>query len=100
MILVEDKTKFRGRVSWEARWDTLLGFSGPTDNHKCITDYKPTIGVGEDGYNKLVDAFRKDKVGGFVRVIVINPLHVKLPHLVLVVCCTCSCFTSGWVRAQ
>ena len=26
IILAEDETKVRGWVSWEARWDTLLGF--------------------------------------------------------------------------
>jgi len=29
VILAEDATKVRGRVSWKARWDTLLGFCGP-----------------------------------------------------------------------
>ena len=100
VILVEDETKVRGRVSWEARSDTLLGFCGHTENHKCITDYKPTIGVSEVGYNKVIDSFRLDRVGGFARVIVVNPLHDKLPRLVLAACCTCGCFDSGWVRAQ
>ena len=100
VILAEDETKVRGRVSWEARWDTLLGFCGPTENHKCITNYKPVVGVGEVGYNKVVDSFKQNKVGGFARVIVVNPLHEKLPRLVLVACCTCGCFDASWVRAQ
>jgi len=29
-----------------------------------------------------------------------NPLHVKLPRLVLAVSCTCNCFDSMWVRNQ
>ena len=77
VILAEDETKVRGRVSWEAQWDTMLGFCGPKKNHRCITDYKPSIGVGEVGYNQMVDSFRKDKVGGFARVIVVNPLLDK-----------------------
>ena len=77
VILAEDETKNKGRISWEARRDTMLGFCGPQDNHSCITDYKPTIGVGEIGYNKMVDSFRLDRVGGFARVIVVNPLHEK-----------------------
>ena len=48
----------------------------------------------------MVDSFRKDKIGGFARVIVVNPLHDKLPHLVLAACCTCRCFDSGWIRKQ
>ena len=68
---------------------------------KIVTPhYKPTVGVGEAGYNKMVDSFRLDKVGGFARVIVVSPMHDKLPRLVLVACCTCGCFDSSWVRQQ
>jgi hypothetical protein len=28
MILSEDEAKVKGRVSWEAKWDTLAGFCG------------------------------------------------------------------------
>ena len=100
VILAEDETKVRGRVSWESRWDTMVGFCGPKDSHTCIPHYKPTVGVGEAGYNKMVDSFRLDKVGGFARVIVVSPMHDKLPRLVLVACCTCGCFDSSWVRQQ
>jgi len=98
VILAEDETKVKGRMSWEAKWDTLAGFCGPKANHVCITTYKPICGVGEDGYNKIVESFRDDQVGSFARVIIVNPLHDKLPRLVLVVCCTCNCFDSAWVR--
>lgn len=77
-----------------------VGFCGPKEDHTCILHYKPTIGVGEIGYNKMVGPFRLDKVRGFARVIVVNPKHDKLPRLVLVVCCTCDCFDSSWVRQQ
>ena len=55
----------------------MVGFCGSTNNHKCITNYKPVVGVGDLGYNKMVDSFKLDKVGGFARVIVVNPLHEK-----------------------
>lgn len=57
----------------------MVGLCGPQENHACITDYKPTVGLKEAGYNKLVNSFRMDKVGGFARVIVVNPLHEKIP---------------------
>ena len=100
VILAEDETKVRGRVSWEARWDTMVGFCGPKENHVCIPHYKPIVGDSELGYNKMVESFKLDKVGGFARVIVVNPWHEKLPSLVLVACCTCGCFNSQWVRQQ
>jgi len=56
--------------------------------------------VSDEGYNKMVESFALDKVGGFARVIVVNPLHEKLPRLVLVAYCTCGCFDSQWVRRQ
>jgi hypothetical protein len=48
----------------------------------------------------IVDSFRHDKVAAFTRVILINPLHGKLPRLVLSLSCTCNCFDVGWVRKQ
>jgi hypothetical protein len=46
------------------------------------------VGVGDEGYNMIVDSFRSDKMDTFARVIVVNPLHVKLPRLVLSLSCT------------
>jgi hypothetical protein len=48
------------------------------------------VGNGEEGYEKILDVFKNNKMGSFARVIVVNPLHDKLPRLVLVVCCTCN----------
>jgi len=77
-----------------------LNLCGPIESHACITDYKLTIEVCEVGYNKMVDSFRMDTVGGFARVIVVSPLHEKFPQLVLVACYTCNCFYSSWIRVQ
>ena len=76
----------------------MVGFCGPKEDHICIPHYKPTVRVSDIGYNKMVDSFRLDKVGGFARVIVVNSLHEKLPRLVLVACCTCGSFDSQWVK--
>jgi hypothetical protein len=79
VILVEDETKVKSRVSWEAKFDTLASFCGSKDSHVCVTNYKPVVGLGEAGYNKVVNAFQYDKVGGYARVVMVNPLHEKLP---------------------
>jgi hypothetical protein len=94
VILAEDETKVKSRVSWESKWDTLAGFCRPKQNHVCISSYKPVVGFGKVGYNTIVDSFRTNKIGGFARIIVVNPLHEKLPRLVLVVCYTCNYFDS------
>ena len=74
VILAKDETKVKSRVAWEAKWDTLAGFCGPWDDHVCIPDYKPVVGSGVGGYNKVLDSFRTDKVGGFAKVVVVNSL--------------------------
>lgn len=55
------------------------GFGGPIEDHTCIPHYRPTVGVGEVGYNKMVDLFRLDKLGWFVKAIVVNLMHDKVP---------------------
>ena len=100
VILVEDETKMKGRVAWEPRSDTLAGFCGPSENHICISGFRPIVGSGEEGYQQLLDSFSNNRAGSFARIIVVNPLHKKLPRLVLVACCTCNCFNSAWVKHQ
>ena len=100
VILAEDETKVRSRITWDARSDGLVGFCGEKDSHVCKSSFKPTVGNGEDGYSCIVDSFRLNDKGSFARVIMVNPLHDKLPRLVLAVSCTCNRFNSDWVRNQ
>ena len=100
VILAEDETKVRTRVSYDQRFDSLAGFCGPKENHLCISNYKPIVGNGETGYNKIVDCFCSDRVAGFARVLMVSPLHEKLSKLVLCVSCTCNYFDSQWVKNQ
>ena len=100
MILAEDETKVKSKVANKQKWDTLAGFCGVTDKYVYVTDFKLVVGVEEPGYQKILDSFQSNKVGGFAKVIMVNPLHQSLPRLVLVVCCTCYCFNSSWMRKQ
>jgi hypothetical protein len=77
----------------------VAGFCGPKENHVCVPSYK-VVGSGEPGYEKIVDSFQKDKIGGYARVIVVCSLHSALPRLVLSVTCTCGCFDSAWIKRQ
>ena len=85
IILVEDETRARSRISYEQRFDTLTGFCGPKDTHMCISNYKLVVGNGKEGYNKILECFCSDKASGFARVVIVNPFHDKLPKLVLCV---------------
>jgi hypothetical protein len=95
VILAEDETKVKTRITWEPQTDVLAGFCGTKEGHVCITKLKLEVGSGQEGYAKIVDAFKSNIMDGFARVVMVNPLHDKLPRLVLVVSCTCNCFDSG-----
>ena len=75
-------------------------FCRPCVHHVCISKFKTVVGFGEEGYNQILNSFRNNKKGGFARVIIVNPLHDKMPKLVLVACCNCNCFDSAWVERQ
>ena len=66
----------------------------------CVTNFKPIVGVGESDYNSVLDSFARSWIVGFARVIIVKPLHEKLPKLTLVVCRTCNCFDAQWVQRQ
>jgi hypothetical protein len=90
VILVEDETKVKSRVSWDSRG--LIGFCGVKENHCCVINFNRVIGIGEVGYNNVLEGFTNNKIVSFCKSHVVNPLHGKLPRSVLVVCCTCNCF--------
>ena len=95
VILSKDETKVKSRATWEPKYDTLARFCGPKDNHVCQSRFKLVVGIDEDGYNVIVDAFRNNKLSGFARIVVVNPLNESLPRLVLVVCTAYNCFDAS-----
>jgi hypothetical protein len=97
VILAEDEMKVKSRVAWDATADNFIGFFGVKDNHHCVTNFKPVVGIGYSGYNNILEAFSSYRIAGFARVIIVNPLHEKLPKLTLAVYCTCNCFDSNWI---
>ena len=100
VISAKDETKVKGRVTWESKWDTIARFCRPKENHACQSGFRPHVGSGEEGYRRLVESFMSNRKASFSWVVVVNPLHPKLPQLVLVACCICNCFTLDWIRKQ
>jgi hypothetical protein len=100
VILAEDETKVKSRVAWDSKGDHLISFYGPKLQRRCIFHFRPIIGTGEVGYNNIMEAFGNYQIAGFSRVIIVNPLHTKLPRVILVVCCTYNCFNFAWVRQR
>jgi hypothetical protein len=100
IILVENETKVKSIVSWDFRGDNLIGFCAAKENHCCVTNFNHVIGIREDGYNNVLEAFTNNKITSFARVMIVNLLHEKLPRLVLVVHCICNYFNVNWVQQQ
>ena len=87
-------------VRWVAKSDTLVGFCGMKEEHKCQSNFLVTVGEGTAGYEIITDAFKNCVIGHYARVIIANPLHEKLPHLVVVVHPTCNRFDANFVHRQ
>ena len=86
---------------WNAKDDCLIGFCGPkSENHQCNSSYAITVGDGVCGYDNIVNAFQTNVIGHYARILLANPLHEKLPHLVLVAHSTCNKFDATFVRHQ
>ena len=99
-MLVEDETVVKQSIRWIARDDVLLGFCGPIDNHKCISDYIVEVGFGVTGYESIVNSFKSSVRAHYARVLIVNPLHARLPRLFAVIQLTCNRFDSKDVRNQ
>ncbi|KAL2620429.1 hypothetical protein R1flu_000634 [Riccia fluitans] len=97
MILAEDETRVKPTVRWEARHDTLIGFYGDKDNHVCKMGLEVEVGSGESGYSKIVESFEQKIQGSYARVVIVNPLHEKLPRLIVYASVTCNSFIASWL---
>ncbi|KAL3696832.1 hypothetical protein R1sor_010908 [Riccia sorocarpa] len=88
-----------GRIfpRWESRRDTLIGFCGQKDAHTCHLGLEVAVGSGEDVYSHIVDSFGTNVMGSYARVVTVNPLHEKLPKLIVFASITCSSFVASWV---
>jgi hypothetical protein len=65
--LVEDETKVKSKVSRDSRGDNLTRFCGAKENHCCVTNFNHDIGIGEVGYNNVLEAFTNNKIASFCK---------------------------------
>ncbi len=97
MIMIKGETKVKSWISWDNRSYTLKSFYEPFENHICGVGFQVVVNSGEERLNKIVDNFWNCKIGSFVWVIVINPLHGSLPWLAIVCIYTCNCFNATYI---
>jgi hypothetical protein len=97
----EDETVIIGQVQWDSKTDQGWGWCGQKqDNHVCDPSFVHVVGDDDQAYERLVQAYRDNKIAGFARVIMINPLHQKIPPLVVLLQATCNTFTHEMVLQQ
>ncbi|KAL3697901.1 hypothetical protein R1sor_011977 [Riccia sorocarpa] len=89
---------YREHEMLEPRRDTLIGFCGSKDGHTCQLGLELTVGFGKEGYSHIVDSFGTNVIGSYARVVIVNPLHEKLPRLIIFASITCNSFVTSWVR--
>jgi hypothetical protein len=50
VILPQDETKVKNRITWEPQSDVLAGFYGSKHFHACITNFKRVVESGKQRY--------------------------------------------------
>ena len=87
-------------VRWVAKSDTLVGFCGKKEEHKCQSHFLVKVGEGVVAYEIITNAFNNYVIGHYSCVIIVNHLHEKLSHLVVFFHPTCNRFDANFVHRQ
>ena len=100
----EDDTTVPGASEFNQRLDSLVGFCGRLtldgQPHVCDPHCSIIIGEGDDAYDIIEGAHANYQLAGYLRVVVINPLHKQLPRLTIVVHAHCNRFDTAWLKRQ
>lgn len=100
VYLAKDETIVRKYVRWVAKSDTLVGFCGNKEEHQCQSYFLVTVSEGVVGYDIITYSCKNNVIVHYARVIIANPLHEKLPCLVVVAHPTCNRFNANFVCQQ
>ena len=96
-LTAEDETAIEKNITYLQENDELLGFCGKeTENskdHVCLSNFHIIIGDDDESYAKMINAFKSYRKGNYARVVLLNPLHRRLPRLVICLVATCNCFS-------
>ena len=100
VMTAEDETAVKAEVAYHQETDELLGFCGENKDHHCLQPAKVIIGDDRDAYSRLTSAFQNLKIGAYARVVLLNPLHLHLPRMAILLLPTCNKFTHSDVAMQ
>ena len=97
----EDETVIIGKCEWDIHRDEGWEWCGKErDDHVCDPTFVHNVGSDDNAYARLVDAFNQNRVAGFARVIMLNPIHKDLPPFVILLQAVCNKFDHMMVRNQ
>ena len=97
--LSEDETTVPGASQYNQRLDSIVGFCGRKGpGHTCDAKHCIVIGTGDDAYKIIENAWATQQLAGYLRLMVVNPLHDKLPSLSVMAHATCNRFNASWIR--
>ena len=100
--LAEDDTTVPGASEFNQRFDSIIGFCGlcaaEGRPHVCDPQCNIVIGEGDDAYAIIESSHANYQLAGYLRVVVVNPLHCALPRLTVVVHPHCNRMDIGWFR--
>jgi hypothetical protein len=116
-FFAEDETVIIPEPDWDERDDCIIGFCGKKCamgcevsscncainlRHQCMIDApKVVVGSEDDGYENIKKAKETMVVSTHARVIMINPMHKRLPALVCFLVGTCLRFKEDdYVKPQ
>ena len=99
-LKAEDETAIEARLTYDEKLDCVWGYCRPLDHRECEEDFVIFVGNEEDAYERLVEAMNTSKLANYARVIMINPIHERLPRIVLHLQANCNCFTHNTVIHQ
>eukprot|EP00966_Prymnesium_polylepis_P336083 7391409-Prymnesium_polylepis.2 len=99
--LSEDETTVPTASQYNERRDSLVGSCGKRgEGHVCDPNLSIILGDGDNLFSVLEQHHKEQQLAGYLRLVVVNPLHEKLPPLAVVAHATCNRFTSEWIRAE
>ena len=89
------------KCEWDIHRDEGWGWCGKErDDHVCDPTFVHNVGSDDNAYARLVDAFNQNRVAGFARVIMLNPIHKDLSPFVILLQAVCNKFDHMMVRNQ
>jgi hypothetical protein len=105
--LEEDETAILEHVQWCPRRDIVYGVCGEhpyevgrKTKHTCNHDYVVELGDDEGTYDKLVKAVTEDGHGNYLRIVLIQPMHPKMPCFIVMAQNVCLRFGAKEVNLQ